>query len=209
MGGIEQAADGRPEFLLGTDGGLAQERLKLGEQLLDRVQIRAVRRQVEKRSAGRGKRLADAVDLVRGEMVEHDDVAGRERLRQGIARHRRVRFSSSRSRDDGTPTTRPPSQPFDATRDRSFIAYALATGADLAASGGGSTLIRRSRIRAPTCRSVSCARARRGSVFDLITVDIVFPSLAPGDVAPTTLVAWFIQGDAAQPSRGLMPLHLR
>ena len=34
----------------------AQERLELGEQLLDRVQIGAIRRQVEEPSAGRGDR---------------------------------------------------------------------------------------------------------------------------------------------------------
>jgi hypothetical protein len=39
--GLEQAADGGPELDFGACGGLAQQRLELGEQRLDRVQIRA------------------------------------------------------------------------------------------------------------------------------------------------------------------------
>jgi predicted GNAT family N-acyltransferase len=66
--GGEEAADGRPELLLGPRRGLAQQRLELGEQLLDRVEVGRVRRQVEERGAGRGDRLADAIDLVRREM---------------------------------------------------------------------------------------------------------------------------------------------
>ena len=63
---------------------LAQERLELGEQLLDRVEIRAVGRQVEDRGRGRGDRLADDHDLVRRQVVEHNDVAGRECGRQEL-----------------------------------------------------------------------------------------------------------------------------
>jgi hypothetical protein len=43
--GGEEAADGRPELVLGARRNLAQQRLKLGEQLLDRVQVGRVRRQ--------------------------------------------------------------------------------------------------------------------------------------------------------------------
>jgi hypothetical protein len=82
--GCEEAADAGPELVPGPGGGLAQERLELGEQLLDRLQIRAVGRQVEERGAGRGDRLADAGDLVGREVVEHHDVAGRERRRQEL-----------------------------------------------------------------------------------------------------------------------------
>ena len=82
--GFQEAADGRPELGLGPGRGLAQQRLELGEELLDRVQIRAVRRQVEDRNAGRGDRLADAVDLVRCQIVEHHDVTGSERRRQEL-----------------------------------------------------------------------------------------------------------------------------
>jgi hypothetical protein len=45
--GGEEAADGRPELVPRARRGLAQQRLKLGEQLLDRVEIRAVGRQIE------------------------------------------------------------------------------------------------------------------------------------------------------------------
>ena len=77
--GGEEVADGRPEFVPGARGGLAQERLELGEQLLDRVQIGAVGWQVKERGAGRGDRLADAIDPVRGQVVKHHDIARLER----------------------------------------------------------------------------------------------------------------------------------
>jgi hypothetical protein len=45
--GGEEAADGGPELVFGARGCLAQERLELGEQLLDQVEVGAVGRQVE------------------------------------------------------------------------------------------------------------------------------------------------------------------
>ena len=42
--GFEEAADDGPELVLGPGGGLAQQRLELGEQLLDRVHVGAVGR---------------------------------------------------------------------------------------------------------------------------------------------------------------------
>ena len=109
--GGEEAADGGPELVLGPCRGLAQERLELGEELLDRVEIGTVGRQIEERGVGRGDRLADAVDLVRGEIVEHHDVAGLERRCQelldvGAERRAGHRPVEHQRRDDaGLPET--------------------------------------------------------------------------------------------------------
>jgi hypothetical protein len=62
--GVEEVAVDRPELVFGAGGGLAQQRLELGEQVLDRSQVKVVGRQIEDRGAGGGDRLADAVDLV-------------------------------------------------------------------------------------------------------------------------------------------------
>jgi hypothetical protein len=83
-GGIEQAGDGGPELVPGAGGGPAQQCLELGEQLLDRVRIRTVGRQVEERGAGRGDGLADALGLVRFEVAEHHHIAGCERRGQEL-----------------------------------------------------------------------------------------------------------------------------
>lgn len=72
----------------GIDGSgrlLAQERLELGVGHLDRVHVGAVGGQVEDLGVAGGDCLADAGDLVRGQLVEHDDVAAPERRREDIA----------------------------------------------------------------------------------------------------------------------------
>jgi hypothetical protein len=84
--GGEEAADGRPELVPGPRRGLAQQRLEFGEEMLDRVQVGRLGRQVEERGACRREHLMDAGDLVRSEVVEHHDVAGGERWRQNYSR---------------------------------------------------------------------------------------------------------------------------
>ena len=61
---------------MGTFGGLAQEMLELGEDLLDRVEVRAVGRQEEEPCAPCTDRCSDRRLLVAGEVVHDDDVAG-------------------------------------------------------------------------------------------------------------------------------------
>ena len=80
----EEAANGRPERVSGACRRLPEQRLELGEQLLDRVEVRAVGRQVEDRGAGFRDRLAHTIDLVGREVVEHHDVAGFEAWRQEL-----------------------------------------------------------------------------------------------------------------------------
>ena len=68
----------------GSRGGLAQQGLELGERHLDGIEIGRIGRQVEKDGAPGFDRGADACDFVRGEIVNHDDVA----LRQARGQHR-------------------------------------------------------------------------------------------------------------------------
>src|SRR5688500_8653339 len=68
-------------------------------------------------------------------------------------------------------------------------------------------MILRSRMRAPTCRSVSCARDRPVPGFvRALTITFAIESSIPCTgrigVGPTKLGAWGRFGDAAQPSRG-------
>ena len=73
---LEQATEGVPERVTGAGGSFAQERLQLGEGLLDRVQVGGVGRQVERaRSTCRPDRLGDAGHLVSGQVVHDHDIA--------------------------------------------------------------------------------------------------------------------------------------
>src|SRR5205809_3148860 len=58
--------------------GFAKYGLELGEELLDRVEIRAVGRQVEQYCACGFDRLSDTGNLMRAEIVHDDDIAERE-----------------------------------------------------------------------------------------------------------------------------------
>ena len=78
--GGEEAADRLPEFLLSACRCLTQQRLEPDGQLLDRVEIGAVGRQVEERGPRRRDRPAPALDLVRREVVEHHAL-----IREGMA----------------------------------------------------------------------------------------------------------------------------
>ena len=92
---VEELTDAVDEGVDGARWFLSEERLELGEGHLDRVHVWAVGRQVEDLRASRGDGLADAGDLVGGQVVEHDDIAalkGRgERLAdvdaEGVAIH--------------------------------------------------------------------------------------------------------------------------
>ena len=60
-------------------GGLAQEVFDLGDDLLDRVQVRRVFRQEEELGAGGANELAHGFGFVAAEIVHDDDVAGMKR----------------------------------------------------------------------------------------------------------------------------------
>ena len=90
---VEEVADAAPEGVDGALCGLAQERLQFGEDLLDRVEVRRVRRQVEEAGASGLDRAADARDLVGRQVVEDDDIA--RASVPGIARRRCGRWCRS------------------------------------------------------------------------------------------------------------------
>lgn len=82
---VEQVADALDEPVDRSGWLLPQQRLELGEGHLDGVHVGAVGWQVEDLRAACGNRLADAGDLVGGQVVEHNDIAAPERGREDVA----------------------------------------------------------------------------------------------------------------------------
>lgn len=86
-------------MLLGCGLGPSEQRLQLGKDLLDCVQVRRVGWQVEQASAGGLNRLAHTGNLVGGEVIEDKNIAlgegGHEELpdigEEGLAGHRPVK----------------------------------------------------------------------------------------------------------------------
>lgn len=72
---FEDVAEGVPEGGDSPGGDLAEQRLELGEGLLDRVEIGTVGRQIDQVRAARLDRLAHAGDLVAAEIIHDDKVA--------------------------------------------------------------------------------------------------------------------------------------
>ncbi len=72
---VDEPSDGAPQTFDAPLGGLAQQGLEFGEGLLDRVEVGAVRREVEDTSAGGLDQGAHLRPLVAGEVVHHDDVS--------------------------------------------------------------------------------------------------------------------------------------
>jgi hypothetical protein len=68
----------------GAPRGGAQQGLELGEDLLDRVEIRTVGRQVDEACALRLDGLAHTGDLVRLEVVHHHDIAWAQGRRERL-----------------------------------------------------------------------------------------------------------------------------
>lgn len=81
---VEELADAGDEGVDGAGWFLSEKRLELREGHLDRVHVWAVGREVEELRAASGNGLADACDLVSGEVVEHDDIAAPEGRREQL-----------------------------------------------------------------------------------------------------------------------------
>ena len=75
---LETRADDRPQVIDRTGSRLAEDRFEFGKELLDRIEIRTVRREVEKNCFARLDSLADARNLVNADVVHDDDVAALE-----------------------------------------------------------------------------------------------------------------------------------
>jgi len=65
-------------------GRLAQQRFEFAEDLLDRIELRRILRQVHEFRPNRLNRFLDAADLVGREVVHNDDIAARESWRQTL-----------------------------------------------------------------------------------------------------------------------------
>ncbi len=97
---VEQISNPVPEGINGTLGGLAQQCLELGEELLDWVEVGRIGRQVEQHSTRGFDGVADACDLVSPEIVEDDDVARPQGGRQDLLDIGEERIAVHRAVDD-------------------------------------------------------------------------------------------------------------
>ena len=68
-----------PQVLDGAPTCSAAQRFQFREPEFDRIQVGALRRQVPELRARRLDPLADALDVMGGQVIHHDDVAGLER----------------------------------------------------------------------------------------------------------------------------------
>src|SRR4051795_6051276 len=81
---VGDPADGVPQALDGALRGFAQQRLVLGESLLDRVQIGTVGGQMDELCPSGSDCLGDAGNFVAAQIIEQDNVAGRQRRHQHL-----------------------------------------------------------------------------------------------------------------------------
>src|SRR6266516_2883933 len=73
--GLEQRSDPLPGGLYCPLGGFAQQRLELGKDLFDRIEVGAVGWQEEQLSAGSADGVTHGLSLVAAEIIDDDDVA--------------------------------------------------------------------------------------------------------------------------------------
>jgi hypothetical protein len=73
-----------PAGVDGSFAGLAEQGFEFGEELLDRIEVGRIGRQVEQLCASGFDGLAHAWHLVGAEIVHHDDVAWRERRHEDL-----------------------------------------------------------------------------------------------------------------------------
>lgn len=72
---IQGTGHRRLEFIQGSGGGLTQMSLEFGEGHFNRIEVWAVGRQITQTHAPVRQNLADALDLVRGQIVQDERVA--------------------------------------------------------------------------------------------------------------------------------------
>jgi hypothetical protein len=88
--------------VLGALGGLAQAVLELGEEHLDRVQVRRVLRQEEELGARSPEDPSDGAAHVRTEVVHDDDVAGAQGRDKDLVDVKAESFAIDRAIDPST-----------------------------------------------------------------------------------------------------------
>ena len=82
---VEERPDGGPERVFGPRGSFPEQRLQLGEELLDRVQVRRVGWEVEHAGPHGPDRLLDPGHLVSGQIVHHNDIVRFEFRREHLS----------------------------------------------------------------------------------------------------------------------------
>src|SRR5262245_2932589 len=101
----QERANSAPEFRNCALGGLSEERFEFAENLLDRVEIRRIRWQIERGRTHSLDRVRHTGYLMSRKVVHDDDVTVVERLEPDIVR--RMRGRSSRSSAHRSRTVRP------------------------------------------------------------------------------------------------------
>jgi hypothetical protein len=81
---IEESADAMPDCGDGALVGFSQQRLELGEDHLDGIEVWTVGRQEQQVGAGRANGAPHGSTLVAAKVVEHDDIAGLQRGHQEL-----------------------------------------------------------------------------------------------------------------------------
>ena len=79
---LKKAADAAPDAVDGAFLSFAEQDFQFCEDLLDRIEVGAIRRQEDEPSPGGADGPSDSVALVGAEIVHHDNVAGLERWYQ-------------------------------------------------------------------------------------------------------------------------------
>ena len=98
--GTKELADGVPKSIDGSGGSFAQERFEFREDLLDGIKIRAIRRKIENFCAGGFDSRLDARDLMRGQIVHHDDVTHAQGWGKTLFNPRQETFTVDRAVKD-------------------------------------------------------------------------------------------------------------
>ena len=96
----ERAGDGLVEGFDRSSPCLAQQGLQFGEELFDRIEVGAVWRQITQVGTGGLDGFADALDLVAGQIVHHDNVALPQRRDQELLHPSEECLAVDRAVDD-------------------------------------------------------------------------------------------------------------
>src|SRR3954453_1072726 len=80
----EQGADCLPESILSSCSRFPEQSLELGKELLDRVEIRGIGREVKHAGPCRPDRLLDPGDLMNSQVIHRDHVARLQRRREHL-----------------------------------------------------------------------------------------------------------------------------
>jgi len=81
---LEECSDASPGRFNGSLGGFSEQCLELGEDLLDRIEVRAIGRQEKELGTCSTDHVPYDLGFVAAEIVDDDDVAGSERRQKKL-----------------------------------------------------------------------------------------------------------------------------